>query len=350
MKKLFSTLLIMFSVILNSCAGDHNAVDKEPKQIKTGRPLLLRSEFKHGERIYLKLATVTGDSIRAFCDTGGGISMIFPPVIRRLKLESKVKTGFIKYIMPMKYIAYEDVIRDPNIPPLSLPRHFFIARYLKKVEEPVFFVPDEDGETKEILQIMPEVDAFLAQNFFMDKAWTFDYLNQQLWVNTPLSLKDTLSPNVQKLGFKKDENGLKKFGHPSMQIEVDGEVIDVLFDTGATSVLSENGRKQLGTTDLTIGSSFIARSVFDNWRQKHPEWRYIEKGEFSSDIIEVPRVKIGGHLVGPVLFAKRKDEVWSEGMINSMDKVVKGAIGGSGLKYFKVTADYNSELIKFDRK
>ncbi|WP_262897073.1 hypothetical protein [Flagellimonas aurea] len=31
-----------------------------------------------------------------------------------------------------------------------------------------------------------------------------------------------------------------------------------------------------------------------------------------------------------------------------MDKIVKGAIGGSLLKHFKVTIDYNSQLIKFD--
>jgi hypothetical protein len=52
--------------------------------------------------------------------------------------------------------------------------------------------------------------------------------------------------------------------------------------------------------------------------------------------------------VGPVLFSNQPDENWSRNMIHSMDKVVKGAIGDSGLKYLKVSIDYNSEMIKFE--
>lgn len=63
----------------------------------------------------------------------------------------------------------------------------------------------------------------------------------------------------------------------------------------------------------------------------------------------MPSVGIGGYVVGPVLFARRPDEAWSQGMIHSMDRVVRGAIGGSALKYFKVTIDYNSGLIRFEK-
>ena len=60
-------------------------------------------------------------------------------------------------------------------------------------------------------------------------------------------------------------------------------------------------------------------------------------------------MKIGKFEVGPVLFVVKRDEAWSQGMINTMDKVVKGAIGGTLLKFFKVTIDYNSDLIRFER-
>lgn len=50
-----------------------------------------------------------------------------------------------------------------------------------------------------------------------------------------------------------------------------------------------------------------------------------------------------------MLSSKRPDRNWPEGMIHSMDKVVKGAVGGSALQYFKVVVDYNSELIKFEK-
>ena len=63
----------------------------------------------------------------------------------------------------------------------------------------------------------------------------------------------------------------------------------------------------------------------------------------------MPQVEVRSLTAGPVWFAKRPDEAWSKGIIGSMDKVVKGAIGGSFLKYFKVSVDYNIELIKFER-
>lgn len=66
-------------------------------------------------------------------------------------------------------------------------------------------------------------------------------------------------------------------------------------------------------------------------------------------MIEVPEVQVGNLKVGPVWFSKRPDEAWSKGMIGSMDKVVKGAVGGSLLQYFSVTIDYPAELIQFKK-
>jgi hypothetical protein len=66
-------------------------------------------------------------------------------------------------------------------------------------------------------------------------------------------------------------------------------------------------------------------------------------------MIQVPQVTVGGTTAGPVWFAKRPDEAWSRGMIGSMDKVVKGAVGGSLFQYYIVTIDYNSELALFEK-
>ncbi len=156
---------------------------------------------------------------------------------------------------------------------------------------------------------------------------------------------------MQSLGFKKTFLGDKKFAHPSMQAEIGGEVLDFLFDTGASFLLSDSGRFKLNVNTKSIAGSFIAKSVFDKWHQQHPNWRIVEKGEITgSDLIEVPQVKVGNLTAGPVWFARRPDEAWSEGMIGSMDKVVKGAIGGSYFQYFKIIIDYNSELVKFELK
>jgi len=315
----------------------------------TSKATLLPSMFINGERFYIKMPTSAGDTLLAFGDSGGGISMLLPETVEKKHLQSKLKTGIFKGIMPVKYILFKDLVNNTNIPPPFPLRIYNIRRPFARVAKPFLPVPPANGETKQLTEFMPEMDIFLGQNFFMGKAWTIDYIHQQIWVNTPLTTNDIGKPGVQKIGFKENGNHDNVFGHPSMVIEVNGELIDVLFDTGASLLLSDNGKKQLNTAAKTIGGSFIAASIFDKWRKEHPEWKYYKEADKKSDVIEVPIVKIGGIEVGPVLFSKRPDEDWSKGMIKTMDKIVKGAIGGSAFKYLKVTIDYNSELIKFEQ-
>ena len=354
MKKFFKYLLITIVVLFVIVGGSFLLVNKLDTSVAESKndhksswdsstPMLIPSKFIEGERFYIKIPTQSGDTALAFGDSGGGMCMINPTVIDKLKLGDKKKLGLVRGLMPMQYLFAKDIVASG---PMPVPTRFNIMRrFYSRVAEPLFVVPPMDEELRFINSVMP-YDLFLGQNFFMDKAWTIDYPNRQIWVNTPLSASDS---GVQKLGFKKNAHGEKIFGHPSMYIMVDGEMIPVLFDTGATLVLSEKGKQFFGTTEKTKGGSFIAASVFDKWRKQHPDWKYYEKADHTQDVIEVPKVTIGGQEVGPVLFAKRPDENWSQGMIHSMDKVVKGAIGGSGLKYLKVVIDYNAELVKFDR-
>jgi hypothetical protein len=315
----------------------------------TSKATLLPSLFINGERFYIKIPSSLGDTLLAFGDSGGGISILLPQAVEKKHLQAKLKSGIFQGIMPVNYVLFKDLVNNRNVPPPFPLRIYNIRRPFSRVAEPFLLVPPNEGEVKRITKFMPDMDIFLGQNFFMGKAWTIDYIHQQIWVNTPLNSNDEGKPGVQKIGFKKNRNRENVFGHPSMIIEVNGEVIDVLFDTGASILLSDSGKKQMNTDALTIGGSFIAASIFDKWRKDHPEWKYYKEADERSDVIEVPIVKIGGIEVGPVLFSKRPDEDWSKGMIRTMDKIVKGAIGGSAFKYLKVTIDYNSELIKFEQ-
>jgi len=314
----------------------------------TTKATLLPSLFLNGERFYIKMQTTSGDTALAYGDTGGGIAMIPEDVIDKLQLESKLKYSIMKGLMPIKYIPFNDIIKDKYIPPPIMLRERILRRPISRVSVPLLMIALNDEELKFMVQSMP-FDIFLGQNFFMGKSWTFDYIHRQIWVNTPIPLSETNNPSVQHLGFKKNNTQESIFGHPSLKIEVNGEPIDVLFDSGATLVLSELGKKDFNTKEKTIGGSFIAKSIFDKWRKEHPNWKYYKGADYRNDVIEVPLVKISGLEVGPVLFAERPDEAWSVGMIQSMDKVVKGALGGSALKYLKVTLDYNTELVKFEK-
>ena len=287
------------------------------------------------------MPTINGTSILGFCDTGGGFTALYPATITNLKLESKVSTVEIEG-RKVPYILVKDVLGETYIPTPKIPDY-----YKQYITSPFFEVPD-DKELVSFTRFIPQ-DAFLGQFFFIEHAWTFDYKTGKIYINTPLSL-NAKDPNMQVLGFKKDKSGNKRFGHASMKIVVDGQIIDVLFDTGASFLLGENAKKVFGADKKSAGGSFIAKSIFDMWHQQHPGWRVVEKGEMNgSDMIEVPEVQVGNLKAGPAWFSKRPDEAWSKGMIGSMDKVVKGAIGGSFLQYFKVQIDYNSELIRFEQ-
>ncbi|MEO6834277.1 MAG: hypothetical protein ABI378_16240, partial [Chitinophagaceae bacterium] len=307
---------------------------------KVNKPFLVPSAFVNNGSFYIKLALKSGDTILAFGDSGGGLCMMPEPSIEQLHLQSKVHTGLVKGVMPMSYILFSDLVGDDNFPQPNPLRSFVIRNPFIRVSAPYFIIPPMNDEVKLIRKIMPEMSVFLGQGFFMNKAWTIDYPQQKIWVNTPLQDGKINNPEVQKIGLKKNANGETIFGHASIKIEIDEEVIDVLFDTGASIILSDEGRKELHTQAKLIAGSFIAASVFNKWRIKHPDWRYFPNAEKGADVIEVPIIKIGTQEVGPVLFAKRRDEMWSVDMIGTMDKVVKGAIGGSALKYLCVTIDY----------
>lgn len=311
-------------------------------------PVLLPSLFIHGQRFYIKMRTQHGDTLLAFGDSGGGISMMNPNAIDKYGMQAKVKTGLLRGIMPLHYVAFADAVADRSIPEPVLLRDKILRHPFARVTESFLLVPPLDDELKLITKVMA-FDIFLGQNFFMGKAWTIDYVRQQIWENTPLAASDAGKPGVQRIGLRRNNNGDAVYGHCSMFIEVDGQIIEVLFDSGASIILSDDGKKALNTTDATIGGSFIAKSIFDKWHHDHPEWKYYPHADVKQDVIEVPKITIGGNEVGPVLFACRPDKVWSEDMLGTMDKVVKGAIGGSALQYLKVTVDYNSALIKFEK-
>lgn len=264
-----------------------------PPLINSSQTVVVPSQFIDGERFFIKLPTVTGDTLLGFGDTGGGFTAVYPNILQKLNLTSKIKSHGDSN--KFQYIQFEDLVKD--IPPPALSPS-------SELKQPFFAIPPDElmkNEMNQFLELFPH-DVFLGQFFFADKAWTFDYINQRILTGTPIQKDELQKPNVQSIGFKKNNEGVKMFAHPSMQIEVDGELIDVLFDTGATFILSKNGKEKLGINKNTIAGSFIAKSVFDKWKQKFPQWRVIEAADNRADMIEVPQVKLGGIIAGPVLF------------------------------------------------
>src|SRR5262249_54140743 len=78
----------------------------------------------------------------------------------------------------------------------------------------------------------------LGQERFAGRVWTFDYPGRRLLLRAPGDLPKHKEPQRVRLGFKADDAGKRLLNFPRLQVEIDGEQLDLLFDTGATTKLS----------------------------------------------------------------------------------------------------------------
>jgi hypothetical protein len=274
------------------------------------------------DRVFLELRTADGQPLRLYTDTGGGL-YLHDHVVARLQLTIEEIQGDAGPI---------EVVTLPALDPAT----------------PMPAVQVFDGRLP-VAREAPFGDVFgdgmLGQAWFRDRVWTFDYRAQTLTLHPgPVGCDDG---SVVPLGFPVQDG--RRVGHyPRVQVEIDGRVLDLLFDTGATVLLTEPGAAALADDGPPErATSFIVRSIFDGWRRDHPDWRVIESADRMANdpMIEVPVVRIGELGVGPVWFTARADPNFHEYMSQWMDRRVDGALGGSALRYLEVTVDYPAAAV-----
>jgi len=280
------------------------------------------------DRFFLEPVLEDGRKMVFYTDTGGGLF---------LYRESAIRFGLID--------AGDEKAETARIP------DFRIVQHSSAGESPLFdiFLLAKSGNDP----FFSSVDGMLGQAWFADRIWTFDYPGRSLILRTkqPSELTKNSKRKVS-LGFKTGEDGERVLNFPRIVVEIDGEQLDLLFDTGATTTLTENALKAVADgRKANRATSFITSEVFERWRSKHPEWKVVENAETGTGqaIIEVPRLKIAGHDVGPVWFTRRPDKNFHEYMSGFMDKRVEGAIGGNALREFVVTVDYPAAVALFER-
>ena len=301
------------------------------------KPVSLPVEFRC-DRFFVEPKTADGAKLRLYTDTGGGL-WLSEAAVQRLDLDVVTLTENDK---PMRFAALPDFAAGKGIPALDADSDL------------------RSGPARGRLYVMPGDppagfgDGMLGQDWFAGRRWTFDYASGQLWVEaTPIDARD---PHVVPLGFPTDESGRRKASFPSIVATVDGVELPFLFDTGATISASAEAAQAIGMKGAgECGTSFIVASVFDDWRQKHPDWQVVENADVRSGaaagaaMIEVPAVSIAGHTVGPVWFTRRADSNFHEYMSSFMDRKVEGALGGSLLRWFVVDVDYPGARARFTR-
>jgi len=349
--KYFKAITFLPLVILCflGCKSSKVQIDKQQDNVKTK----LESKFVDGGRISVLLPTINNKKINGYCDTGGGFTAIWEETFNELGLVPITDLDEIEYgKFKMKTVLSKRVFPS-NVPEPYIDKS--IDTLLKKETgsymNGTYFLPKKKLMIEEAPStlITEQYDGFLGQYFFLGKSWTFDYLNEEVWINTPLMKAELNNSNVQKIGITKIE-GKQTSGQPTMQIELAGKEIDVLFDTGATFRLTDGAKDKLKESNNVIAGSFLSNSFFEELREMNPDWEFVAEGDYGRDMIQIPEVKVGNYIVGPCWFSQQEYEDEGEGWNSgSYDKNIHAAIGGTVLKHFVVTIDYNNELIKFSR-
>jgi hypothetical protein len=267
-----------------------------------------------------------GKPLTLFTDTGGGL-FVTAAAARRLALPS----------------SREGEMEVARLPPLRGGEGL-------NLEEPLPVFPEDDGGG------MAEIDGMLGQAWFAGGTWTFDYFTGRLLRRAP---GDLPAGTRVPLGFP-TKAGVRQTDFPRITAEIDGKKIDLLFDTGATTLLSPKALAALADGNPPErATSFIIESTFARWHKAHPHWRVVERADANPSghatqamqaMIEVPRVVIAGRAVGPVWFTRRADKNFHQFMSQWMDKRVDGALGGNALSFFRVTVDYPSAVAVFESK
>jgi hypothetical protein len=274
------------------------------------------------DRVFVIASAANGDRVRFFTDTGGGWNALSDAAQARLKL-------------PLE----GDVELDDGRAPLADASALFDH---SKIPAPVRDEPWLKGK----LVVAPaaglqEGDGTLGSRWFAGRIWDIDYGRHTLRV-----LSSPPAPagfRKVPMGFASGEDGRRRLNFPRITINVDGRDIDVLLDTGASAKLTPDATRALGHEAGTdVGTSFVIRSIFDQWKSAHPDWRTLANADARGGfpMIEVPRVRIGGIDMGPVWFTLRPDPNFLEFMSQMTDEIVRGALGGSALKHLHVVLDY----------
>lgn len=289
-------------------------------------PHTLPATMEHN-RFFVHPQAPSGETLRLYTDTGGG---------------TFITTGGADKL-GIAYVAPESPTREP-VGSTAWPAYegAWIPR------------PESGGDAPDLPIMAPppgfgDDDGLLGARWFGDRTWEWDYRAGTLRLLPDGALPEVASTHVVKLGFQEGENGAHTSHFPRIPVRIDGEELQMLFDTGAMFRLDEAAAERLGDAVVRErAGSFITRSVIERWHERHPDWPWIDEGDSGMAMIRVPDVEIAGYHTGPVWFSARPDRNFHEWIAQWMDQPLDGAIGGNAFDGFRITIDYAAETAVFE--
>jgi hypothetical protein len=283
----------------------------------------LQVEFRH-DRPFLHAQTEAGARLVFLLDTCGGASRLKPDVAAALGL-------------PVRRGALE----------AAGPRHDLVA-----IGATTSHAPLPDPPYPLVLAASESfwdgADGFLGMSWLRDRVWLLDYPRCRMGLSAPMPVGGEWAD--LPLGLLAPGAGTPIPAYPRIRVAVDGDALDLLFDTGACARLTAQGLAGLDAAGPACrGTSFIIDCVMRRWRERHPDWPHIPAADSDGmhAMIRVPEIGVAGYPIGPVWFTHRRDADFLQSMSKWTDKPVVGALGGSALRYGAWYLDYPRALARF---
>ena len=301
----------------------------------------IAAEFS-ANRIFVHPVTENGDTLDLHVDTGGA-HFFTMDLASQLRLPLEQHTINNRKVNVSSFPTFNP---EASIPTVPLSKAYSDAPSVQGMYDLLngrMFVYDFANKMKYYTK-----EGILGQEWFATRVWTFDYPNEKFFFHKSFDEKSIPIGHKTRIFFKQDLAGYHEMHFPRIQAVIDGDTLDFLLKTGATLLLKETVHQALDDSLPQVrGTSFITRGQFEEWHFEHPDWKIYEDVERnrSSNMIRVPEVAIAGHTVGPVWFTTRPDNMFHKQMSQFMDRKMDGAVGGSLLKYFRVTINYPKEYI-----
>lgn len=262
--------------------------------------------------------------LRLYTDTGGGSLIVSRAAATRLHLQ----------IVPIDDPEVKEEL-GPSAAAIVPPK---LGRLLPPLPTRAFL-----AERAAQISSWPEqADGFVGAKWFESGVWTWDYIRHKL-LRQPTNSTAPANSHMVPLGFKTDPDGSRPTNFARIGVGVDGQVIPMLLDTGAETMLMPNALKALADGGPALRStSMLAASQFDRLHRTHPTWPYIDHAQLATNapMLLIPYVELGGIRTKPVWFTRRSEDAYAKFMSPMMDAPVLGSIGGNAFHGIVMTIDY----------
>lgn len=243
------------------------------------------------------------EPLRTWVDTGGGAVIVARAIAERLGLKV-------------------DTTATPRQGFLPLDLH---AVYVNELRLPVPFAATTVAESSVVMPGM-SAPADLPGRVLTDHVVTFDYPNSEIWIDgAPLSSGVTLLVGIHR-----------QSGFPRVELEIDGERMGFLLDTGASFTM-------------------LSQSVIDRLHAKHPDWTYlpgaygpanmIGKGDLASHMLRIPTARLGPFDITPFDVVSRASGTFETYMSPMMTAPIVGSLAGNVLRNFTLRLDYPRSML-----